>query len=165
MFSKFRVLFVLALLLTGFSSLAQAPFQKNPQIPEFSILASDSVTWITRATLKPGKPAMIILFSPDCDHCIKQMEEMSKSMGKFSDVEIMMTTYQPIHKMKEFEKKFNLSAYKNFHVGRDVRYFFGPYFQLKSTPFIALYNDQHKLLTFWDGGAPVDKILSVIKTK
>jgi len=90
---------------------------------------------------------------------------MKKNIGKFSGVEIMMTSYQPIFKIKEFEKKFNLSAYKNFHVGRDVRYFFGPFYQLKSTPFIAVYDAQHKLLTSWDGGAPVDKILSAINKK
>lgn len=142
-----------------------APYQKNPKVPEFGILSKDSATWITDQTLKQGKPVMIVLFSPDCDHCVKFAEEMRKDYSRFTGIEIVMTTYQPITKMNEFSKKLGLDTYRNIYFGRDVKYFFGPFYKLKSTPFVALYDSSHKLITAYDGGAPTAKIINDFKGK
>src|SRR4051812_1420828 len=46
--------------------------RKPLPIPKYKILTTDSV-WATPASLKPGKPVMIVYFSPDCSHCQKMM--------------------------------------------------------------------------------------------
>ena len=141
----------------------QAPYLAKPYVPDFYILGTDSSTIFNKATIKKGKPVMIILFSPDCDHCQKQTASITKNIKAFDGVEIVMATYQPVFKAKAFAAQYKLNTYPNFYVGRDVMYFFGPYYQLKSAPFIAIYNKDQKLIKAFDGGAPVEKLLETLK--
>jgi hypothetical protein len=48
-------------------------------------------------------------------------------------------------------------------MGRDVPYFFAPYYRGRSIPFLAIYNKQQKLVRVYDGGAKIDKILEALK--
>ena len=84
-------------------------------------------------------------------------------MKAFEGIEIVMATYQPVFKAKAFANVFRLSSYPNIYVGRDVTYFFGPFYQLKSAPFIALYNKDQKLIKAFDGGAPVATLIETFK--
>ena len=141
----------------------QAPYLSKPFIPDFFILGTDSTTIINKSTIKKGKPVMIMLFSPDCEHCQKQTAELTKNMKAFESVEIVMATYQPIFKAKAFASVYKLAAFPNIYIGRDVTYFFGPFYQLKSAPFIALYDKEQKLIKAFDGGAPVTKLIETLK--
>ena len=157
-------LFVL-FLLAGNSGLRaqQAPYLAKPVIPDFAILGTDSSTIINKATIKKGKPVMIMLFSPDCEHCQKQTAELTKNMKAFEGVEIVMATYQPVFKAKTFANVYKLTTFPNIYIGRDINYFFGPFYQLKSAPFIALYNKDQKLIKAFDGGAPVTTLIETLK--
>lgn len=104
-----------------------------------------------------------MLFSPDCEHCQKQTAEITKNIKNFEGVEVVMATYQPVFKAKAFAAQYKLGGYTNFYVGRDVMYFFGPFYQLKSAPFIAIYNKEQKLIKAFDGGAPVEKLIETLK--
>ncbi len=124
-----RIFTLLLLMALPFFSLAQeedAPYLKNPVIPQFSILNTDSTSWFTHRDLRSGFPVMIMLFSPDCEHCKDQTEIIMKNMDKLKNTEIIMSTFQPIDKMKDFCSQYKLTRYSNIHVGRDVKYFFGP---------------------------------------
>jgi thiol-disulfide isomerase/thioredoxin len=141
----------------------QAPYLAKPFVPDFYILGTDSSTIFNKSTIKKGKPVMIILFSPDCEHCQKQTASITKNIKAFEGVEVVMATYQPVFKAKAFASQYKLGTYPNFYVGRDVMYFFGPFYQLKSAPFIAIYNKEQKLIKAFDGGAPVEKLLETLK--
>jgi thiol-disulfide isomerase/thioredoxin len=155
---------LLALLLpflrgTAQASDSSAPYLKNPVLPAFRILKPDSTHWFTQADLKKGRPVMIMVFNPDCEHCQKQAEIITKNNKEIlSGVEIVMTTYQDFGKMRSFIRKYDLSAYRNIHVGRDVNYFFGPFFNMHYNPFLAIYDKKGKLYKAYEGGAQADKL-------
>jgi thiol-disulfide isomerase/thioredoxin len=161
------ILFLLSLCLFRGELTAQntgeAPYLKNQSIPEFRILQKDSLHWYTLKDLKPNKPVMFMLFSPDCDHCQKQTKLLTDHMKELGDLQIIMTTYQPLEKMKRFYQEYRIASYPNILMGRDVPYFFGPFFKAQSIPFLAIYNKQHKLARVYDGGAKMDKLLEALK--
>jgi thiol-disulfide isomerase/thioredoxin len=139
------------------------PYLKNQALPEFRILQTDSITWTTQKNLKPGKPVMIMLFSPDCDHCKEQMKILQSNKKQLAELQIVMATYQPMDKMQRFYKDYKIAEYPNIYMGRDMYYFFGPYFKAKSIPFLAIYDTQHKLARVYEGGAKIEKILEAMK--
>lgn len=162
-----KLIFTLPLLLGIFYANAQtdslAPYLRNPVLPQFSILQPDSSTWFTKNDLKRGRKAMIMLFSPDCDHCKKQTDIIVDNIDKLKDLEIVMTTFQPVEKMRRFYEKYGLAKYPNIHVGRDVRYFFGPFYRFRYSPFLAIYDERENLIKVYEGGAKGDKLLEALR--
>jgi thiol-disulfide isomerase/thioredoxin len=141
----------------------QPPYLKKPVLPEFRILQKDSLTWTTQKSLKPGKPVMIMLFSPDCEHCQQQMKIIQANKKQLAELQIVMATYQPMEKMQRFYKDYKIAEFPNIYMGRDMFYFFGPFYMAKSIPFLAIYDKEHKLARVYEGGAKIDKILEAIK--
>lgn len=141
----------------------QPPYLKNPVLPEFRILQKDSLTWFTKKDIKPGKPVMIMLFSPDCEHCQEETNMLQANKKQLGDLQIVMVTYQPLEKMQKFYTEYKIANNPNIYMGRDVPYFFGPYYKARSIPFLAIYDKQQKLVRVYDGGAKIDKILEALK--
>lgn len=141
----------------------QPPYLKNPVLPDFKILQKDSVTWFSKRDLKPGKPVMIMLFSPDCDHCQQQTRMIQERIKELGDLQIVMASFQPMEKLRKFYKDYRIAQYPNIRMGRDVSYFFGNFYVGRSIPFLAIYDRSFKLVKVYDGGAKIDKILEAIK--
>ena len=106
---------------------------------------------------------MIMLFSPDCEHCQKQTEIIIDNIDKMKNLEIVMSTFQPVDKMRKFSDRYKLSKFSNIHVGRDVRYFFGPFYRIRFSPFLAIYDENENLLKAYEGGAKIDRLLEAIR--
>lgn len=158
----FTLFLFMVLCVESFAQDQDAPYLKYPSLPNFSILQEDSTTWYTARDIKKGVPVIIILFSPECEHCKKQASLMTKNMGELRNTEIIMSTFQPIYKMKDFVRQYKLYQYPNVHVGRDVKYFFGPFFRVRSAPFLALYDKNRNLITVFEGDTKVEKILEAL---
>jgi thioredoxin-related protein len=139
-----------------------ADFMRMPYLPAFRIMRFDS-TYITKASLKQDKHTIVMLFSPDCEHCQHQTEDLIKHMDELKEVQFIMTTYQPMENMKRFYEKYQLAKYPDIHMGRDTHYFFGPFYKIKSIPFLAFYDKKQDLMKVFDGGAPIGKITEVIR--
>jgi len=159
----FTLLCLLALPLVSLAQDSEAPYLKQPTLPSFSILREDSVSWFTHRDLRPGAPVIIMLFSPDCDHCQEQTEIFTRNMNKLRNVEIVMSTFQPVYKIRKFCKQYDLHRYQNVHIGRDVKYFFGPFYRIKFAPLLAVYDKNHRLVTVFEGDTRVEKLLEVLK--
>jgi thiol-disulfide isomerase/thioredoxin len=141
----------------------QPPYLKNPVLPDFKILQKDSLTWFSKKDLKAGKPVMIMLFSPDCDHCQQQTKMILERIKDLGDLQIVMTTFQPMDKMRKFYKEYAIAKYPTIRMGRDVSYFFGGFYKGRSIPYLAIYDRNQKLVKIYDGGATIDKLLEAIR--
>ena len=141
----------------------QPPYLKNPVLPDFKILQKDSSTWFSKKDLKPGKPVMIMLFSPDCDHCQQQTKMILERIKDLGDLQIVMTTFQPMEKMRKFYTEYAIAKYPTIRMGRDVSYFFGGFYKGRSIPYLAIYDRNQKLAKIYDGGATIDKLLEAIR--
>ena len=139
------------------SNSQEPPYKKNPVLPQLEILRPDSST-LTKADLKKQE-TLIMYFSPDCDHCIKQMEEMNKRMKDLAKLQILMVTYQPMNLLIDFIKTYKLEKYNNIKTGRDSKFLLPGFYQIKSLPYFALYDKEGKLITTFESNTKVDILL------
>jgi thioredoxin-related protein len=115
------------------------------------------------AKLKKNTPVLIMFFSPGCDHCIHQFEDMRKRMNELKKYQIVMATYQPIEELAEFNKKYQISKYPNIITGRDHNYALPPFFEISNFPYLAFYDKSGKLITTHEGNMSVDNMLKKFK--
>jgi len=160
-------LLIVLLMITSAISFAQqparpeAPYKKNPVLPQLEILLPDSST-LTNADLKKQQ-TLIMYFSPDCDHCIKQMNEMNKRMKDLKKLQILMVTYQPMDLLVDFIKTYKLEKYSNIKTGRDSKFLLPGFYQIKSLPYFALYDKEAKLITTFESNTKVDVLLKAFE--
>jgi thioredoxin-related protein len=152
-------------LVIGSISFAQSnnpPYKQSKKIPDFEIETVGKGVFKT-AQLKKNTPVIIMFFSPGCDHCIHQFEAMKKRMNDFRKYQIVMPTFQPIEELAAFDKKYQLQNYPNIVTGRDVNYFFPPFFEITSFPFIAFYDKTGNYINSHTGNMTVDEMLKNFK--
>lgn len=154
---------LMSTLLIGFSSAAQQTqpaYLQYRTVPAARLLLADSSGKELKAMLDKKKPLMIVVFSPECDHCKQEAEELTRNMDKFKNIQIMMISMQPLHQINEFVSRYNLGKYKNIIVGRDYAYILPVYYDIKSLPFHAFYNKEKQLITALEGTMTIEKILA-----
>lgn len=133
--------------------------QKTP--PPAVLLLTDSVTkWNLKARFEKDKPLFIIFFSPECDHCKHETEELIKNINKFKGIQIVMATTMPFGEMKEFAQHYKLADY-GITVGRDITYQMPPYYEMKNLPYLAFYDKTKKLISTFEGSLGIESILKI----
>jgi thioredoxin-related protein len=132
-------------------------YKRFPTVPPINILQPDSST-LTKEKLK-HQPTIIMYFSPDCDHCQHQWEDMKKQMEKLKKYQIVMITHQPFDMMVEFYKKQRIASYANIKMGQDTKFVLPPFYQIKSLPYMALYDKNGRLVTTFEGNVKIDKLV------
>jgi thioredoxin-related protein len=147
---------------SAFSQQQVPPFRQHPNIPSFK-LQTVSHGEFKSENLKKNIPVILIFFSPGCDHCIHQMDDMMKRSADLKKFQIVMATYQPTEELAVFDKQYNLSKHPNFITGRDVDYFFPPFFQIANFPHFVYYDKNGKLIGSSEGNITVDNILKKFK--
>jgi len=163
---KYRLFILLGLWLPVivFSQNNDLPlYKKEPIIPPLRLLLADSVTNFTEKNLKKNIPVYIILFSPECEHCQKQTEEIIDSIDRLKNIQIVMATTLPFNKMKEFYNQYQLKRFSNITVGWDRYLLLPTIYRIKNFPFLALYDKKGKLITGIDGALPLSKVLEYFK--
>ncbi len=147
----------------GYDADTVPAYKKTTKLPYFSVLQSDS-TWLTTQQLPHNKPVVIVYFSPDCGHCQMTAKEWVSDMDKLKDVELLWVSYHTPQQIKDFADTYGLSHYNNIIYGRDVNYFFVPFYKIPSTPFVAVYDKKGKFLKAYEGGTTPETIASLIKS-
>ncbi len=139
------------------------PYKKYTTIPPFRILQTDSSTWYTKANLPRKKPLIIVYFSPTCGHCQLETKDMVDSMNLLEKATIVFVSTHPIYELKPFEEKYELTKFKNVHIGREVKYFIPSFFRVKYTPYVAIYNSKGQFVKSFEGGSKMIEIASLLK--
>jgi len=137
----------------------EAPYMKNPGIPPFKLLEVDSVHFITKDDIKKNRKVLLMFFSPECEHCKHQMQDILADFSKFKDIEIVMATFQPFEQMQSFYSYFRIADHPNILMGRDEKYLLPPYYRMQSLPFLALYDKKGQFIMKFEGNQKVDTIL------
>lgn len=161
-----KTFFVLAAaLFFSFSAIAQngtetiPPYKRYPTVPPLRLLLLDSTTWLTKELLPRKKPVMLILFSPDCEHCKHETEDIIRNISKFKKIVIVMATTLPFDKMRAFYKEYNLQRFPNIVVGRDVDYLIPVFYNVRNMPYLAFYDKKGDLIDVSEGALSVEKVL------
>jgi hypothetical protein len=124
---------------------------------------TDSSTVFTKDQLDRRKSVVVMLFSPDCEHCQHETEEIIKNMEALKNTQILMATSMPFDKMKEFYKHYKLNRFGNIVVGRDLHFMLPPFYNVRNLPFMAIYNKKKELVSVFEGNMPIDKLISELR--
>lgn len=116
------------------------------------------------AQLKPG-PVVLMYFSPDCDHCQDFTKALLKNYTVISNKQLVMITFQSMEMIKKFEKDYNLAAYPNIKIGTEgTSYLVQKYYQIRSFPYIAMYDKNGKHVRTFEGEQPYTEIFKALKS-
>lgn len=151
---------ILLLCFVQFSN-AQAPYLRTKVVVPVKLILPNGTKWDMKPNLKKGKSVLLILFSPDCDHCKKETEELTKDINQYKNIQIVMATTVSMDKMKSFINEFKLNKYPQITVGQDYTYTIPVFFDVKNLPFHAFYSKDKKFITKFEGDLTTNKILSL----
>jgi len=118
---------------------------RKGDVPPFDLLLPDSTTVFNTSQIPRGKPVVLIYFSPDCEHCQQQTQDILNKIDSLNEVNFYFITNDPFDRLKIFNKYYKLYKYKNIMLGRDINFSFIKYFKPTGTPYLIVYN-QRKVL-------------------
>jgi thioredoxin-related protein len=136
----------------------QPPYKRFPTIPPLKLMPIGSTTIFTKDQLKKNRPVLIMLFSPDCEHCQHETEELIKNIDHFKKIQIVMATMMPFDKMTAFYDRYDLKRFDNIVVGQDIYYLLPSFFKVRNLPYMAMYDKKGKLLSTFEGNMSMDKL-------
>jgi thioredoxin-related protein len=141
----------------------EPPYKRFPTLPPLQLLLGDSTTKFTKDNLPKKKPVLLMVFSPDCEHCQHETEEMVANKDKFKDIQVVMATFFPIYRMNKFAEDYKVKELPNVVIGHDQHFLLPPFYDIRNFPFLALYNKNGDLINTFEGSLGLDKILQIFK--
>ena len=162
--SKYFILILcICLSKTGFSQDADTPVYKRfPVVPTFTIIKAPDSAKFTNLNLKKKKPTIIIVFSPDCEHCQHETKELLANINLFKKVQIVMASSLDYGLIKKFYDEYKIADYPNIIMGKDPTYYFGTFFRVRYFPAIYLYDKKGNFVKEFDGNVPVQQIADAL---
>lgn len=148
---------LISAILIAFSISAQPPldsipiYKRFPELPQFSIIRLPDSTAFTREDLPKKKETIIMLFSPDCDHCKHAIQDLLAKQEEWKKAELVLISSLDYVHIQKFYDEFHLADYKNIVVGRDGSFHLGLFYKIRTYPSIYVYDKNHKLITEFIG--------------
>lgn len=163
-----RYFILLSFLIASLSIKAQndisaPPYKRFPTLPPLQLLLGDGSTKYLKENIPSKKPVLIMLFSPDCNHCQHTAEEMYTNREALKDIHIVMATVLSLPEMNSFMKKYKLDQMKNVVAGKDQYFILPPFYAIKNFPFMAMYNKKGDLILGFEGSMPIEKVIKTFK--
>src|SRR4051812_29959357 len=155
-----RCIIAALLIITSFAGYSQSADPKpGSPIPTFRILQTNG-KYYSDKDIQKNKPFVLIYFAPDCDHCIKMMDELFKKIHELDRSTIVLVTFKPVNDLPWFEKKYQTAKFPNIRVGTEgTSYILRNYYRLDRTPFTAVYDKKGKLAFSYKDETPVNTML------
>jgi thioredoxin-related protein len=139
-FTIFTCFFLVCKLAAQIVPNAEPAYKAIPQLPPFSLHIAPDSSLFNKDMLLKKTQTMVVVFSPDCDHCVHATQELIKNIHAFKKVQIIMATALPYNYVQKFYKDLQLEKYPNIKVGTDKSYFLGTFYGVRSFPNFFLYN-------------------------
>ncbi len=118
----------------------EAAYKRIPTIPPYNLISvADSVAF-TKAELKNKKPVIIMVFSPDCDHCIHATEDLIANINLYKKAQIILASSLSYKSVQKFYTDLKLAKYPNIKVGYDDARFLSSFYEVRNFPSIFLYD-------------------------
>jgi thiol-disulfide isomerase/thioredoxin len=147
----------------GFSQDPVLPVYKRfPITPPFKIIKVPDSTFYKKEDLKRKKATIIIIFSPDCDHCQHATQDLLANAALFKKVQIIMVSSAPYSTVKKFYFEYGIATFPNIIMGTDPRYFLGTFYQITNFPSFFVYDKKGVFVKAFEGSVPITKIAQAL---
>jgi thioredoxin-related protein len=137
-----------------------ALYLRFPVVPPFTIYRVPDSSRFAKADLKKKKKTLLIIFSPDCDHCQQETRELTAAIDKFKNIQIVMASWLPYKEIQKFYTDYNIAAFPNITMGWDKSFFLPPFYKFISLPFMALYDKKGNLISVFEGSIKLEKVIA-----
>jgi thiol-disulfide isomerase/thioredoxin len=139
-------LFFIIITLAGcFGAEPQKTGKEGKPLPEFSMLLTDSTTWLHSKDIPANKPFALYIFSPYCPYCKAQTKRIIEDKELLGDIHFYFISQFPLSTIKTYIKEFQLDKQPNITVGLDSSNIVTDYFEAPGYPFMAVYGKNKKL--------------------
>jgi thioredoxin-related protein len=163
-----NIFFLLAFAIFGNVLFAQSHadslprYKRIPTVPPFKLVtAPDSVVFV-KDELKKKRATIVMVFSPDCDHCVHSTEDLLAHYNLFKKVQIVMATSLAYVHVKKFYTDLKLADYPNVKVGWDAAYFLPGFYDVRTYPAIFLYDKKGNFKQAFDANAKWETIAAAL---
>jgi hypothetical protein len=137
--------------------------KKGSPLPNFYLQRTDG-GYLIPGHLKKGKPIMVMIFSPECEHCGHVTDSLKQMRTLFKNTQIVMVAEERNkHLMKGFvehEALKNDPLFKN--IGVDNNLIIALYTN-EILPQLIFYDAHHKLVKIFDGQYKLEEVKPYIK--
>jgi len=138
------------------------PVRDGELLPSFSLLLADGVTKLNTATIPPGSPVVLVLFSPDCPYCLAEIDSIVGQIRGLADIRFFFVTPCPMREIQAFSRQYYLDSYPNIVVGMDPNNFLLRFSRTKVIPYTAIYDEDKRLKEAVFGQTDAQKIKEII---
>ncbi|MCS6904029.1 MAG: redoxin family protein [Bacteroidia bacterium] len=134
-------------------------------LPNFKFNNAINGGAFTKTNLKQGLATIVILFSPDCEHCQQQAKWIREGASKFADnVQFMWVSFESnIELIRNFPNKFLSGVKAPMYFLHDPNLDFDKYFGNSEVPTILVYDSKGQLVKVFRTEVEVEKLLPLIK--
>ncbi len=109
------------------------------RIPAFSFIDNKGEKMSVRR-ISSGEPLIIIYFDSDCGHCKEEAQQITSDRKYLKGIKILFVSLEPIDKIREFGKKFDLPGESGILLGQIDEKTAFDILGVVSTPQIFIYN-------------------------
>ena len=157
-----KLIFVLVLLCSFGPLMAQtdtsALYLRFPIIPPFKIIRIPDSTLFTKDDLVKKRPTLIMVFSPDCEHCQNMTKELKANIEKFRKAQIIMASPLEYSYLKKFYDEYGIADCPIITMGQDPGYMLGTFYKVRAFPKIYLYDKKGNYVRAFEGEVPISQI-------
>lgn len=155
-----RLFVLLCLPLFALAQPKNADFKsKGAAIPPF-VLEKTNGTTFDQTVLKAGKPVMLMIVSPGCDHCEHMIDSIKRFIPRMVNTQVVLVTEaRNKPNLADFMKKTGLDKIPLFkNAGYDKSNLIYFIYSSNLLPQVNFYNSRHKLVRSFSGTFPVDSL-------
>lgn len=132
-------------------------------IPAFKINIVPDSSLYTNDNLKKNMPLIIMFFSPDCDHCQKQIKEMMAYKEELKNIQIVMISPLSYKDNKIFYDEYALARMPNTRLGFDITFKLRNLYKTTTYPSMYVYDRNGTLAKAFVGNIGVPAIIDAVK--
>ena len=153
-------LFVCLIMLASSQAQVRQDYRKkSAPIPPFTIEHPNGKEF-SNSVLKAGKPVLLAIFSPQCDHCalaLDTLQQFGSSLHNTSLILVAEARNKPYLKLFLAQHGFDTAA-EFRHIGTDKGNLIYDIYNYGLLPQFNIYNAQHKLVKSFSGVFPMDSL-------
>ncbi len=134
-------------------------------IPDFTFFTMGTNHPFTQNDLAKSKPIFFLFFDPDCEHCQKAVQQISKQYQSFKKTAVYLVSMEDHNKIVKFMDTFgkDLKNQPNLLVLEDKNIQFLARFKPVRYPSMFLYSPEKKLVDYEDNPESVFRLVNAIK--
>ncbi len=138
-------------------------YKRFPDVPPLKLRTVPDSLLFVKTDLPKKKQLLIMVFSPDCDHCQVATRDLLTQIKLFKKVQIIMVSSLDFANILAFYKMYKIADYPNIIMARDPAYFLSTFYGIKNFPSLFLYDKKGKLVKEFEGSVSFEKIASWLK--